>query len=112
MVSELDAESPIGEVYLRSLMRSQFRLALGVTVALGLTVGLLPLLFVLVPALRTGDVGGVRVAWVLIGVACYPVLIALAVGYVRRAERNEQDFHDLVLPTDLSDTAGPEAGGR
>jgi uncharacterized membrane protein (DUF485 family) len=108
VVSELDAESPIGEVYLRSLLRSQLRLALGVTAVLVVTVGLLPLLFALVPWLRTLEIGGVRIAWVLIGVCCYPILIVLARGYVRRAERNEQDFRDLVAPVTGASSAEPE----
>jgi len=108
VVSELDAESPIGEVYLRSLLRSQLRLALGVTAVLVVTVGLLPLLFALVPWLRTLEIAGVRIAWVLIGVCCYPILIALARAYLRRAERNEQDFRDLVAPLTGAPNAEPE----
>ncbi|UDY23785.1 hypothetical protein [Nocardioides sp. Kera G14] len=92
VVSELDAQSPIGEVYLRSLLRSQLRLALGITAILVLTVGALPLAFALIPSLRHAHV----LAWILLGGCCYPVLIGLGIAYVRRAERNEQHFHELV----------------
>jgi uncharacterized membrane-anchored protein len=98
VVSEIDAQTEVGLVYMRSLIRSQLRLALGVTGLLAASVGLLPLLFVLVPFLQHGRVLGVPIAWLLLGFGCYPVMIALAVRYVRRAERNEQDFHDLVGP--------------
>lgn len=95
---EIDAQSPVGEVYMRSLVRSQLRLALGLLLVLVLTVGALPLLFVLVPWLQHGRVLGVPPAWLLLGGGCYPVIIALAVVYVRRAERNERAFQDLVGP--------------
>jgi hypothetical protein len=95
---EIDAQSPLGEVYMRSLVRSQLRLALGLLLALVLSVGALPLLFVLVPWSQHGRVFGVPLAWLLLGGCCYPAIIALAVVYVRRAERNERAFQDLVGP--------------
>ena len=95
---EIDAQSPVGEVYMRSLVRSQLRLALGLLTVLVLTVGALPLLFVLVPWLQHGRVLGVPLAWLILGAGCYPVVIVLGIVYVRRAERNERAFHDLVGP--------------
>jgi len=95
---EIDAQSAVGEVYMSSLVRSQLRLALGLLVLLVLTVGALPLLFVLVPWLQHGRILGVPLAWVLLGVGCYPVILALGWLYVRRAERNERAFQDLVGP--------------
>jgi hypothetical protein len=93
---EIDAQSALGEVYMRSLIRSQLRLALSNLVILVATVGALPLLFVLVPWLRHGRILGVPLAWLLLGVCCYPVILWLGVRYVRRAERNERAFQDLV----------------
>jgi len=98
VVSEIDAQTEVGAVYMRSLMRSQLRLALGITTLLVLTIGLLPVLLATIPGLRRVEVWGVPVVWILLGAGCYPVLIALAVAYVRRAERNERNFHDLVGP--------------
>ena len=98
IASEIDEGTGLGEVYMRSLMRSQLRLALGQTAVLLLTVGLLPILFLLVPWLRHGRIDGVPVAWLLLGVCCYPVLLLIAIRYVHRAERNERDFNDLVGP--------------
>ena len=95
---EIDAQSAVGEVYMRSLVRSQLRLALGLLAVLALTVGALPLLFVLVPWLQHGRILGVPIAWLILGAGCYPVIIVLGVVYVRRAERNERAFHDLVGP--------------
>jgi len=98
VVSEIDAQTEVGAVYMRSLVRSQLRLALGLTTVLLLTVGVLPLLLATVPWLQHGRVWGIPISWIVLGAGCYPVLIALAVVYLRRAERNEADFHDLVGP--------------
>ena len=96
IASEIDAQSTVGEVYMRSLMRSQLRLALQVVLLLVVSVGSLPLLFELSPGLRQSRLLGVPVPWLLVGVCAYPVLIGLAWFYLRRAERNEADFHDMV----------------
>jgi hypothetical protein len=94
--SEIDAQTEVGEVYMRSLMRIQLRLALGIVLTLAATIGTLPLLFVVVPASRTVRVADIPLPWLLLGFVVYPVLIALGWVYVRRAERNEQAFSDLV----------------
>jgi membrane protein implicated in regulation of membrane protease activity len=78
------------------LLREQLRLAIGILAALGLTVGLLPLLFHLVPGLSAVSVSGLPLAWLLLGVVVYPALLLLGWVYVRRAERNERDFAELV----------------
>jgi hypothetical protein len=94
--SEIDAQTELGEVYVRSLVRAQLRLALEVTLALALTVGALPVMFVVVPASRTVHVLGVPLPWLLLGLLVYPFLVGLGWLYVRRAERNESAFSDLV----------------
>jgi hypothetical protein len=94
--SEIDDQTQLGEVYMRSLMRTQLRLAFLVIGVLAATVGLLPVLFVLVPETRTTTVLGVPLPWLLLGLVVYPFLVLLGWGYVRRAEHNEQSFSDLV----------------
>jgi hypothetical protein len=96
ITSEIDAQSEVGEIYMRSLMRSQLKLALGVVVLLAGSVGSLPLVFELSPAVRHAHLLGVPVPWLVLGFGVYPVLIALAWFYVRRAERNEAAFRDMV----------------
>ena len=96
VASEIDAQSEVGEIYMRSLMRSQLRLALGVVLLLALSLGTLPLVFELSPRVRRAHLLGAPVPWLLLGVGVYPVLIGLAWFYVRRAERNEAAFHDMV----------------
>lgn len=93
---EIDAETRVGAVYMRSLLREQLRLALRILVVLALTVGVLPLLFHLFPALADVRLLGVPLAWLLLGVLVYPWLIGLGWVYVRQAEANERDFAALV----------------
>jgi len=98
--SDIDAETRLGEVYMGSLLREQLRLALGVLAVLALTLGLLPLAFHLVPELSDIRVFGVPLGWLLLGVGVYPVLVLLGWVYVRRAERNEHDFAELLAETE------------
>lgn len=93
---EIDEQTGLGEVYMRSLVRSQLRLGLGVCAVLGVLVGGLPLLFGLVPELREARVGGLPLAWLLLAGLVYPVFVLCGWWYVRQAERNERDFADLV----------------
>jgi hypothetical protein len=87
--TEIDEQTTLGHTYVRSLMRSQLRAALGVLAVLVLLVGPLPLLFA---TLRRD--GGVQ--WAVLGFGLYAPLVLLARWYVRRAERNERDFVRLV----------------
>lgn len=96
VVAEIDEQTVVGDIYIRSLMRSQLRLAVGVLALLLVSVGLLPVAVTAWPALAARRVLGVPLEWVVLGAGCYPVLLALAVLYVRRAERNERSFGELV----------------
>ena len=96
VASEIDAQSEVGEIYMRSLMRTQLRLALMVVGVLAVTVGGLPFLFASSRAVRRAHLLGVPLPWLLLGFVVYPVLFALAWFYVRHAERNEEAFADMV----------------
>lgn len=93
--AEIDALTSLGEVYVRSLMRAQLRLAGYVVLLLTASLGVLPI------ALRLASVNpprllGVPLPWLVLGVGVYPWLLALAWWYVHRAERNEAAFDDLL----------------
>lgn len=96
VASEIDAQTELGEVYMRSLLRSQLRVALTTVVLLIVTIAIWPALFAAVPALRTAHVGRVPLPWLILGVGVYPVLVLLAWSHARRAERLERDFLDLT----------------
>jgi hypothetical protein len=87
--TEIDEQTTLGHTYVRSLMRSQLRAAVGVFAVLLLLVGPLPLVFAAMP-----DSAGLE--WAVLGFCVYPPLVLLARGHVRRAERNERDFLRLV----------------
>jgi hypothetical protein len=93
---EIDAETALGEVFMRSLLREQLRLAFVVLAALALTLGLMPLVFWLWPGLAEVRVGPVPLSWVLLGGLSYPWLVLLGWWHIRRAEAHERDFADLV----------------
>ncbi len=85
-----------GAVHVRSLMRAQFLLALRVTAVMVAVVGGLPLVFALGPGLARTRVAGLPLPWVVLGGCVQPVWIAIAAYHVRRAERAEREFADLV----------------
>ncbi|TFV64867.1 UNVERIFIED_ORG: hypothetical protein E4P37_12440 [Bacillus sp. AZ43] len=93
---EIDAQTPLGEVYMSSLLRSQLRLALLALTTLGVLVGGIPLLFWLFPDLSDVLVLAVPLPWLLLAFAVYPCLFGIGWLYVRAAERNERDFADVV----------------
>lgn len=93
---EIDAETRVGALYMRSLLREQLRLALRLLAVLFLTVGSLPLVFHLFPGLADVRVLGVPVPWLVLGFLVYPYLVLLGWIYIRSAEANESDFAALV----------------
>lgn len=94
--TDIDEQTVVGEVYMRSLVRAQLRLGVLVLLAVGTALGGLPLLFAASPSLREAEVLGLPVPWWLLGVLAYPLVGLAAWAYVRVAERSERDFSDLV----------------
>lgn len=95
-IGEIDEQTPLGTLYLGSLLRAQFGSALRVLVALALIIGLLPLVFWWFPEISSVRLFGVPLPWWLLGVGAYPLLLGLGWWYVRRAERTERDFADIT----------------
>jgi hypothetical protein len=96
VTAEIDAQTVIGDVYMRSLMRTQLRLALTVIAVVGGSLASLPLLMHLAPDAREWELLGIPALWLVLGVLVYPLLLAAGWWYVRQAERTEADFVDLV----------------
>jgi hypothetical protein len=95
---EIDESTAIGEIYMRSLIRSQLRAAIAVALTLVLSVGALPLTFMAFDTVTEFRVLGVPAPWLILGVAVYPGLFGLGWVYIRQAERAERDFAELVQP--------------
>jgi hypothetical protein len=93
---DVHEQTPLGDVFLRSLIKEQLALAIRVLVLIWLTLGLLPLVFHLWPDLAELEVVGLPVAWLVLGGLVYPFLLFVGWRYVRSVERNERDFTALV----------------
>lgn len=96
ITSEIDAQTEVGEVYMRSLMRTQLRLALLLLGVVGILLAGLPLLFAVAPELREVRLLGIPLPWLLLGVVVHPTLIIAGWLYCRQSERTERDFAELV----------------
>lgn len=105
VVAEIDAQSAVGEVYMRSLVRSQLRLAIWVITVVAGSLVCLPLLFELVPEVAERPVAGIPLRWLLLGFVVYPALVAGAWWYVRAAERTEAEFADLATESPVATPA-------
>jgi hypothetical protein len=91
-VTEIDDETELGDLYMRSLMGAQLRLGLVVCLSVCGALAVLPIAFELFPALGAASLLGLRLPWLLLGVVVFPTLVAGGWVYVRRAERNERRF--------------------
>jgi hypothetical protein len=96
LTRDLDEQSNLGEVYMSGLMSAQLRLALLVLAFGAVGLGGLPLLFLLVPATRSLEIGAVPLPWMVLAVVVYPVALVVARYYVRRSERIEREFSEVV----------------
>lgn len=88
--------SDVQGVYVRSLIRSQLRLALVVAAGFVIATGLFVVAIALVPDLDRTFVVGVPVSWLLLGFGLYPLVITVGVLYVRAAARNEARYRALA----------------
>lgn len=95
---EIDESTGVGEVYMRSLIRSQLMAALTVTTTLILSIGALPIVFLIFDSVTEFTIAGVPLPWIVLGVVVYPALLLLGWLYLRQVERAEHDFTELVEP--------------
>lgn len=93
---DIDEQTALGETYMRSLVRTQLRLGLAVLAVVLVPLALIPAVFALAPGIAQLTVGPVPLAWLLLGVVVYPVLVLVGWRYVRQAERNEAEFERIV----------------
>ncbi|QNG21147.1 hypothetical protein G4H71_05740 [Rhodococcus triatomae] len=93
---EVQEQTEVGEAMIRGLVRAQ----LGLAVRLGLLAVILlcsvPAVLAVFPTFADVTVFGIALPWLVLGLLAYPVLLGTGWVYTRQAERNEQDFTDLV----------------
>jgi hypothetical protein len=85
-----------GRELLASLMRAQAGVSLAVLLPAVSLLALYPLLAVLLPGLAAYEVAGLPLTLIILGGGIYPPLVLLGYWYVRRAERIEQRFVELL----------------
>ena len=95
-LAELKEQTEVGEVLLRSLTRAQLMLAVRIFAVFGFFLLGLPALFATHPDLVSYRILGLPLPWLILGAAVYPLLVLLALLYVRQAERNERDFVEFI----------------
>ena len=77
-------------------MSAQLRLAAMVLAFGAVGLGGLPLLFLLVPATRSLEIGRIPLPWLILAVVVYPVALVVARYYVRQSERIEAEFSAVI----------------
>ena len=95
-VREIEEQTPLGEVYMSSLIRSQRRLGIAVCGAVALLLFGVAVAGRLVPSYDRTRWFGVPLPWLVLGLFVYPAIIALGWYTVRTSERTERDFLHLV----------------
>jgi hypothetical protein len=95
-LADVEEQTGVGELLVRQLMRTQLHLAIRLMLLTVAVPGSILLLFWLLPSLGTVSIGGLWLPWLLLGFAVYPFFIAVAWSYNRRADRNEQEFTEMV----------------
>lgn len=90
------APSQVAEVYVRSLIRSQLRLALVVASGFLISLAAFAITLRLIPELEVVRWFGVPVAWLLLAFGVYPMIGLSAWLFVRAAARNESRYLALA----------------
>ena len=88
--------SDIAGVYVRSLIRSQLRLAIVFAVGFAVATALFVLAIAVLPELDATFIAGVPLSWLLLGVGVYPLTITIGGLFVRAASRNEARYRSLT----------------
>ena len=95
-LAEVEEQNAAAEDLMHRLVHDQLNLAIRLAVLTVVVLGSLPLAFTLVPSLGAVEVLGLRLPWLLLGVAVYPFLLAVAWSYNRNAEHYEREFTETV----------------
>ena len=96
VTSDIDEQTPLGELYMATLIRAQWRLSVSVLASAAVMIGGLPLLFLFLPATQTLNIGPIPLPWLILGVLIYPAVWLAGRYYVRQSENIEREFTELV----------------
>jgi hypothetical protein len=95
-IREMDEQSVAGDVLVQSLIRAQLGLAFAVLALFAIVFGMLGASLVLTHGFHGAQLFGIPVTWILLGPPSFATIAALGWLYRRQADRNEQDFIDVV----------------
>ena len=94
--TEVQEQTEVGDAMVRGLVRAQLLLSVRMAVVTLSVLFAIPLLGRLLPPYSETMVFGIGLPWLVLGVAIYPLLFTAGWVYVRRADRTEAEFVDLV----------------
>jgi len=92
-MSKMDLHS---EEFLKTIMRRQLRLSMGIASVFVLIIVAVPLLNKFAPDAMNAPFMGFTLSWFLLGFAIFPVLIVLAILFVRRSNAFEDEAVGMV----------------
>ncbi|MDY6807793.1 MAG: hypothetical protein SW127_02135 [Actinomycetota bacterium] len=93
---EVQEQTDVGDALVRGLMRAQLGLALRLAAAVVVLIVAIPLVGTAFPGLTTVEIVGIRLNWLVLVFALYPLLYAAGRIYVHFAEQAERDFLRVV----------------
>lgn len=93
---EVQEQTEVGDVLVRSLVRAQLWLSVRLAALTLCILFAIPLVGLLVPAYSQATVFGIRLPWLILGIVVYPLLLGVGWVYIRKAERNEYEFTELM----------------
>jgi hypothetical protein len=95
-VVELEEQTSYGEELVRGFVRVQLRTSLALAALTALLLCGWPIVFYLVPELSSVTVVGVRLPWLILGIAPFPLLFAIGYWYNWLADHHERAFVEMV----------------
>ncbi len=95
-LAELEDLTDVGQALFNRLVRVQLLLSIRLLLLIVVVLVSIPLAFHLAPALGTTTILGLRLPWLLLGLAVYPFFFAVAWFYNRSADRTERIFAEWV----------------
>lgn len=93
---ELEEQTSWGEALIKDLAKRQLRTALALSLLVVVVLGSLPLAFYLLPGFAGARVIGAPLAWLLLGILPFPLLLVVGLACNRLAEGHEHDFVDMI----------------
>ncbi|KAA9166798.1 DUF485 domain-containing protein [Amycolatopsis acidicola] len=93
---ELEEQTSWGTLLINDLVKRQLRTGFMLAGIVLVVLGAFPLAFYLSPGFAGLRVIGVPLAWLLLGILPFPLLLVTGLVYNRLAERHERDFVDMI----------------